>query len=402
MTGYYYINEISLKKPPIQLAFEILRRKNFDTLVEFCSTVNGKSIFFIFGDSTVDPGNNNYIQTIQENRADYKPYGQNGFFEVPSGRFSDGRVIVDFIAEYAKLPIIPPYLQPSTEFINGANFASGGAGVLPETSQGQVIDLHTQLKYFEQVQSSLVEKLGDGPALKLISEAVYFFSIGSNDYMGGYFGNPKMRETYTPQEYVGMVIGNLTQVIQVLYEKGGRKFGFLSLSPLGCLPALRAMNPNANAKEGGCFEEASALALAHNNALSSLLTSLEHFLKGFKYSNSNFYTWLNDRIQHPSKYDFKDGINACCGTGPYGGVFSCGGTKAVTEYSLCDNPNDHVWWDSFHPTERIHEQFAQALWSGPPFYVGPYNLEGLFFENEKLTISDIVDSVDDVGPSILA
>ena len=53
--------------------------------------------FFIFGDSSVDPGNNNYIETIPENQANYKPYGQNGFFESPTGRFSDGRVIVDYI-----------------------------------------------------------------------------------------------------------------------------------------------------------------------------------------------------------------------------------------------------------------------------------------------------------------
>lgn len=87
---------------------------------------------------------------------------------------------------------------------------------------------------------------------------------------------------------------------QALYQKGGRKFGFLSLSPLGCLPALRALNPKAS--EGGCFEEACALALAHNNALSSVLRSLEYTLKGFKYCNSNFYDWLHDRINNPAKH----------------------------------------------------------------------------------------------------
>ena len=25
-------------------------------------------------------------------------------------------------------------------------------------------------------------------------------------------------------------------------------------------------------------------------------------MKGFEYSNSNFYNWLNDRINNPSKY----------------------------------------------------------------------------------------------------
>lgn len=61
-----------------------------------CS-LDTSSAFFIFGDSTVDPGNNNHIETIPENRADYKPYGQSGFFEEPTGRFSNGRVLVDFI-----------------------------------------------------------------------------------------------------------------------------------------------------------------------------------------------------------------------------------------------------------------------------------------------------------------
>ncbi|THG22528.1 hypothetical protein TEA_025061 [Camellia sinensis var. sinensis] len=92
------------------------------------------------GDSTVDPGNNNYIETVPENRANHKPYGQNGFFQQspPTGRFSDGRVIVDFIAEYAKLPLIPPFLEPSAEYVNGVNFGSGGAGILSETNQGLV------------------------------------------------------------------------------------------------------------------------------------------------------------------------------------------------------------------------------------------------------------------------
>lgn len=59
------------------------------------------------------------------------------------------------------------------------------------------------------------EKLADARAREIVSEAVYFISIGSNDYMGGYLGNPKMQENYNPEQYIGMVIGNLTQAIQV-------------------------------------------------------------------------------------------------------------------------------------------------------------------------------------------
>lgn len=44
----------------------------------------------------------------------------------------------DNAAEYAKLPLIPPFLQPSVDYTNGVNFASGGGGVLSTTNQGLV------------------------------------------------------------------------------------------------------------------------------------------------------------------------------------------------------------------------------------------------------------------------
>lgn len=87
-------------------------------------------------------------------------------------------------------------------------------------------------------------------------------------------------------------------------------------------------------------------------------------------------------------------MNACCGDGPYGGIFSCGGTKKTTEYSLCDNAEEHVWWDSFHPTEKIHQQFAEALWNGTRSTVAPYNLQHLFTNTVKRTIADVVDHDD--------
>ena len=54
---------------------------------------------FVFGDSLFDVGNNNYINTTA--RANYFPYGET-YFHYPTGRFSDGRVIPDFIGEPLK------------------------------------------------------------------------------------------------------------------------------------------------------------------------------------------------------------------------------------------------------------------------------------------------------------
>ena len=61
----------------------------------------------------------------------------------------------------------------------------------------------------------LVEKLGEEKIKELISKAIFSINIRSNDYLGGYIGNPVMLENYNPKQYVGMVIGNLTWSIQV-------------------------------------------------------------------------------------------------------------------------------------------------------------------------------------------
>lgn len=52
--------------------------------------------FFVFGDSLVDNGNNNYLATTA--RADSPPYGIDYPTRRPTGRFSNGLNIPDFIS----------------------------------------------------------------------------------------------------------------------------------------------------------------------------------------------------------------------------------------------------------------------------------------------------------------
>lgn len=57
--------------------------------------------FFVFGDSLVDNGNNNYLVTTA--RADAPPYGIDYPTHTPTGRFSNGLNIPDFISSLHKL-----------------------------------------------------------------------------------------------------------------------------------------------------------------------------------------------------------------------------------------------------------------------------------------------------------
>ncbi|MED6137949.1 hypothetical protein PIB30_069785 [Stylosanthes scabra] len=332
---------------------------------------------FIFGDSLFDVGNNNYINTTTDMQANFWPYGQTSF-KYPSGRVSNGRLIPDFIAEYEKEEFIPPHLQPGYhEYSNGANFASAGAGALVETNQGLVIDLSSELKYFIEVETLLKQNLGDEEATSLlISKAIYLFSIGTNDYLVPFI--PKhstILQKYPPHVLVDMVLGNFTIVIKEIYMKGGRKFGFLNLFPLGCLPVAKALNLSIN--KDGCAEEITEITELHNVALKELLQKLEIELQGFKYSYIDFHTASSERIKDPSKYGFREGKIGCCGGGPYRGFQSCGGKRSVREYELCENVEEYLIFDAAHPTEKAYHQIAQKMWNGDHNFAGPYNLREL-------------------------
>ncbi|KAK1320246.1 GDSL esterase/lipase 6 [Acorus calamus] len=98
---------------------------------------------FIFGDSTLDAGNNHFNKNCSV-QADFPPYGRDFFGRRPTGRFTNGRTVADFISEFLGIEIQKPYLEVEMEVrngrrksypTNGINFASAGSGVLNETNQ---------------------------------------------------------------------------------------------------------------------------------------------------------------------------------------------------------------------------------------------------------------------------
>ncbi|KAD7477429.1 hypothetical protein E3N88_00565 [Mikania micrantha] len=90
--------------------------------------------FFVFGDSLVDNGNNDFLVTTA--RADSPPYGIDFPTHRPTGRFSNGLNIPDLISEHMGMESPLPYLSPllkGDKLLNGANFASAGIGILNDT-----------------------------------------------------------------------------------------------------------------------------------------------------------------------------------------------------------------------------------------------------------------------------
>ena len=95
----------------------------------------------VFGDSSVDAGNNNYIPTVA--RSNFQPYGRDFLGGKPTGRFSNGRIATDFISEaFGIKQYIPAYLDPKykiSDFATGVSFASAATGYDNVTSDVLVI-----------------------------------------------------------------------------------------------------------------------------------------------------------------------------------------------------------------------------------------------------------------------
>lgn len=90
----------------------------------------------VFGDSSVDAGNNNHISTVL--KSDFEPYGRDFYGGRPTGRFCNGRIPPDFISEaFGLRPFVPAYLDTNyniSDFAVGVCFASAGTGYDNATS----------------------------------------------------------------------------------------------------------------------------------------------------------------------------------------------------------------------------------------------------------------------------
>ena len=102
------------------------------------STVTSLKVpaIIVFGDSSVDSGNNNYLPTML--KSNFKPYGRDFYGGEPTGRFSNGRLPPDFIAEaFGIKDVIPAYFDPKynvSNFVTSVCFASAGTGFDNATS----------------------------------------------------------------------------------------------------------------------------------------------------------------------------------------------------------------------------------------------------------------------------
>ncbi|MED6218074.1 hypothetical protein PIB30_023609 [Stylosanthes scabra] len=335
------------------------------------STVPPFSAMYVFGDSLVDNGNNNYLTSLA--KANYEPYGIDTSWG-PTGRFSNGKMIVDLLGEILGLPYLPSFEATQIQGYNitwGVNYASAAAGILDETGRhlGQRITFNQQVQNLQTTINQLKATMDDMNLSQYLAKSLAFVNHGSNDYINNYLltGLYSSSYLYDPTTYAEMLIKQYRTQILSLHDLGLRKFFLAAVGPLGCIPnqVSRGLFPT-----GVCKDDVNAMVILFNDRLKFLVDELNTQYNGssiFVYGNS--YAAILNIIQDPTAYGFATANTACCGVGMFQGRITC-----LPFEIPCSNREEHVFWDAFHPSEAVDRNLASRAFNGSTTDCYPVNV----------------------------
>ncbi|KAL9312572.1 hypothetical protein ACSQ67_018024 [Phaseolus vulgaris] len=287
----------------------------------------------VFGDSIMDTGNNNNnTQTLA--KCNFPPYGRDFQGAIPTGRFGNGKVPSDLIAEELGIKdLLPAYFDPNlqpNDLLTGVCFASGGSGYDPLTSKmATAISLSGQIDMFREYIRKLEELVGEDRTKFILANSIVLVVEGSNDISNTYFLSHAREVQYDIPTYTDLMVSSAAS--------------FLKRTILGGI-------------EKKCAEKYNDAAKLFNDKLAKELASLNRNLPHARMVYLDVYSPLLDIIVNYQNYGFKVGDRGCCGTGKIESAVFCNPLDTT-----CQNVGDYVFWDSFHPSENVYRKLVPPI-----------------------------------------
>ncbi|XP_021748625.1 GDSL esterase/lipase At5g45670-like [Chenopodium quinoa] len=332
-----------------------------------CDNITGLKGIFAFGDDVVDNGNNNNIPTIHL-KSNYMPYGVD-FPYGPTGRFSNGKTIVDCVADNLKLHSPPPYpdfFHKGTPLLDGINFGSSGTGIFAITG-GLLIGVQHMDQQINRFKNDILPKLKDMLGCSgqiILPQYLFVIGAGNNDYSSYYI--LKQYLFITPEVFAANLVKQYVEYITDLYKLGARKFLLISTYPLGCGPGIVQESKECvkflnDASE--MFYDQLQIALKHQQ---------QNFLDA-EFSVLNSFQLLSEVITNnatAAATGFKNCNCACCDTNL--------GDTCKKAGKTCLNRNEYLYYDGIHLTEAANCYLAsKAFDSANTAEVSPVNVKAL-------------------------
>ncbi|KAK7812049.1 gdsl esterase/lipase [Quercus suber] len=145
------------------------------------------------------------------------------------GRVTNGLTLADFYAQWLGLQVPPPYLlfNQTEKHTEGFNYASGPAGIRPETStvdHGVFLSMDKQVELFKKTaQEYLPTLFGNPDELKdYLSKSIFLVVIGRNDYT----------QNFLSPKYNSSSKWNMKQFAEIIVDELGSKILVSPFSPI--------------------------------------------------------------------------------------------------------------------------------------------------------------------------
>ncbi|CAI5969231.1 unnamed protein product [Closterium sp. NIES-64] len=390
---------------------------------------------FAFGDQAFDTGMSRFFsQSVW--KATAPPYGQD--WGKISGRFSNGRLVLDFITFRLGLPSLFAYHHAQPADADSVHAGAQGQAQLEASPplltllhpfpslpfqtrslQTQIAvhagtrSLQTQIAYMQeygqaftltsllptpsqpfaplpiptacrpatrslQTQIAYMQEYKDkrqnNPQV-MLDQSLIMISAGTNDYVLALLGQSGGQSV---EQVLSATTGAIIKAVQDLNAMTKTtKIVVFDVPPLGCIPAVRYFKKTP---AGQCDAAANKLADQHNTGVRVKLDKLRQqgVTNLILFKQSTVY-----RVKGTTAGGFIDQTSVCCeGKTPSGKLIACGQTvkEGGKSYSAtaCKDPTKYVWWDWYNPTEAFNEVLSGILWhSNSVSYVSPFGLKAI-------------------------
>ncbi|KAJ7973391.1 GDSL esterase/lipase [Quillaja saponaria] len=157
------------------------------------------------------------------------PYGHTYFGE-PSGRYSDGRLVVDFLMDAMDLPFLNPYLgsEGLPSFRKGCNFAVAASTILPATAASVTqFSFGIQVAQFLRFKARALDLIAKGkkfekylPTEDYFHKGLYMFDIGQKVLAVAFYSKSLDKIIAS----IPTILAEFEAGVKKLYDQGGRNF----------------------------------------------------------------------------------------------------------------------------------------------------------------------------------
>ncbi|XP_051194099.1 GDSL esterase/lipase At5g45910 [Lolium perenne] len=333
---------------------------------------------FNFGDSLADAGNllatspPGFLTTAK------LPYGQT-YFGKPTGRCSDGRLVIDHLAEEFGFPLLPPSKLNRSDLTHGANFAITGATALDTPyfearGLGAVVwnsgALMTQIQWFRDLKPFFCNSTKEECKEFYANSLFVVGEFGGNDYNAPLFAGKGLTEAY---KFMPDVIQGISDGVEALIAEGAVDLIVPGVMPTGCFPVylnMLDMPAHEYGARSGCIRTYNTFSWVHNAHLKRALEKLRPKYPNARIIYGDYYTPVVQFMLQPEKFGFAKQLpRACCGAPGsvakaaynFNVTAKCGESGATA----CADPSTHWSWDGIHLTEAAYGHIARGWLYGP-------------------------------------